>query len=133
MILFFFMTDKNLTASLFWVFRKKETFACTIFSKIFISRRACLHRRDRPGLIENHCIWLFVIVFVIVCYRLNPGRQSCMFKVNNRNTRARCEICSKLTKKIPEQCQWRDSSVFFVNSEHIPHLALVFLLFTLSR
>ena len=25
-----------------------------------------------------------------------------MFKVNNRNTRARCEICSKLTIKIPE-------------------------------
>ena len=26
-----------------------------------------------------------------------------MFKVNNRNTRTRCEICSKLTIKIPEQ------------------------------
>ena len=25
-----------------------------------------------------------------------------MFKVNNRNTRTRCEICSKLTIKIPE-------------------------------
>ena len=24
------------------------------------------------------------------------------FKVNNRNTRTRCEICSKLTIKIPE-------------------------------
>ena len=24
-----------------------------------------------------------------------------MFKVNNRNTRTRCEICSKLTIKIP--------------------------------
>ena len=24
-----------------------------------------------------------------------------MFKVNNRNTRARCEICSKLTIKTP--------------------------------
>ena len=33
-----------------------------------------------------------------------------MFKVNNRNTRARCVICSKLTIKTPEQCQrcqWR--------------------------
>ena len=28
-----------------------------------------------------------------------------MFKVNNRNTRARCEICSKLTIKIPERRQ----------------------------
>ena len=25
-----------------------------------------------------------------------------MFKVNNRNTRRRCEICSKLTMKTPE-------------------------------
>ena len=27
-----------------------------------------------------------------------------MFRVNNRNTRATCEICSKLTIKIPERC-----------------------------
>ena len=26
-----------------------------------------------------------------------------MFKVNNRNTRIRCEICSKLAIKIPER------------------------------
>ena len=26
-----------------------------------------------------------------------------MFKVNNRNTRIRCEICSKLTIKTPER------------------------------
>ena len=26
-----------------------------------------------------------------------------IFKVNNRNTRTRCEICSKLTIKIPER------------------------------
>ena len=30
-----------------------------------------------------------------------------MFKVNNRNIRKRCEICSKLTIKTPEQCYWR--------------------------
>ena len=29
-----------------------------------------------------------------------------MFKVKNRNTRTRCEICSKLTMKIPERRQW---------------------------
>ena len=28
-----------------------------------------------------------------------------MFKVNNKNTRTRCEICSKLTIKIPERRQ----------------------------
>ena len=29
-----------------------------------------------------------------------------MFKVNNRNIRASCEICSKLTIKTPERRQW---------------------------
>ena len=28
-----------------------------------------------------------------------------LFDVNNKNTRKWCEICSKLTKKTPEQCQ----------------------------
>ena len=48
-----------------------------------------------------------------------------MFKVNNRNTRARCEICLKLTIKIPE---WRQrlwtyftpcSRVSVANFEHV--------------
>ena len=30
-----------------------------------------------------------------------------MFKVNNRNIRGRCGICSKLTIKAPERRQWR--------------------------
>ena len=29
-----------------------------------------------------------------------------MIKVNNRNTRARCEICSKLTIRTPERRHW---------------------------
>ena len=41
-----------------------------------------------------------------------------MFKVNNRNTRARCKICSKLTIKTPERRQWRRSGVFIDNFEH---------------
>ena len=56
-----------------------------------------------------------------------------MFKVNNRNTRTRCEIYSKLTIKTPERCLWRRSGVFIVNFEHISHLVLVFLLLTLSK
>ena len=40
-----------------------------------------------------------------------------MFKVNNRNSGTRCEIYS---------------GVFIVNFEHIPHLAVVFLLLTLN-
>ena len=56
-----------------------------------------------------------------------------LFKVNNRNTRTRCEICSKLTINTPERRQWRRSGVFIVNFEHISHLVLVFLLLTLGR
>ena len=56
-----------------------------------------------------------------------------MFKVNNRNTRTSCEICSKLTIKTQERRQWRRSGVFIVNFEHISHFVLVFLLLTLSR
>ena len=49
-----------------------------------------------------------------------------LLKVNNRNTRARYEICSKLTIIISERRQWRPSSIFMVNFEHISHLVLVF-------
>ena len=55
-----------------------------------------------------------------------------LFKVNNKNTRKRIEICSKLTIKTPERCHWRLSGVFIVNFEHIKHLVLVFLLLTLN-
>ena len=41
-----------------------------------------------------------------------------MFKVNNRNTRTRCEIGSKLTLKIPELGHWRRSGVLIVDFEH---------------
>ena len=58
---------------------------------------------------------------------------SYVFKVNNRNTRARYEICSELTIKTPELRHWRRSDVFIVNFEHILYLVLVFLLLTLNR
>ena len=38
-----------------------------------------------------------------------------MFKINYRNTRTRCEICSRLTIKTPELC----SSVSVVNFEQV--------------
>ena len=56
-----------------------------------------------------------------------------MFKVNKRNTRTGCELCSKLTLKKAERRNSRRSGVFIVNFEHILHLVLVFLLLTLSR
>ena len=56
-----------------------------------------------------------------------------MFKVDNTDTRTRCEMCSKLTIKTPERSQWRHSGVFIVNFEHILRLYQLFLLLTLSR
>ena len=46
-----------------------------------------------------------------------------LFKVNNRNTRKRYEICSKLAIKT-RQCL--RSSVFIVNFERLSHLFLRF-------
>ena len=37
-----------------------------------------------------------------------------LLRVNNRNSRTRCEICSKFTIKTPEQRQWRCSGVFLL-------------------
>ena len=56
-----------------------------------------------------------------------------IFKVNNRSTRTRCNMLSKLTIKTPERRHWRRSRVFIVNFKHISYLVLVFLLLTLSR
>ena len=58
--------------------------------------------------------------FERVKHRIPAGHY--MFNVNKRNTRARCEIGSKLTSKMS-----------VANLEHTSHLVLVFLLLTLSR
>ena len=42
-----------------------------------------------------------------------------LFKDNNRKTRKRCDICSTLTIKTPEQRQWRRCSGSVVIFEHI--------------
>ena len=54
------------------------------------------------------------------------------FTCSKLNTRTRCEICSKLTLKIPKRRHWRRSGVFIVNFEYISHVVLVFLLLTLN-
>ena len=46
-----------------------------------------------------------------------------LLKVNNRNTRTRCEICSKLTVKLNK---------VIVSFEHISHVVILFLLLTLN-
>ena len=66
-----------------------------------------------------------------VADKINPAGIY-LFKVNNRNTRIRCEIGSKLTIKTPERRQWSRSGVYIVNFDHISHLVLVLLLLTLN-
>ena len=42
--------------------------------------------------------------------------------MNNKSTRNRCQICSKLTIKTSERRHGRRSGVFIINFEHISHL-----------
>ena len=52
-------------------------------------------------------------------FREDEDADNYMFNFNNRNTRTRCEKCSKLTIKTPERRQYRRSGFFIVNFEHI--------------
>ena len=82
--------------------------------------------------------WIFAsilrnrsILAYVFSKRLIPAKKY-MLKVSNRNTRKRCEICSKTTIKRPERSHWRRSGVFIVNFKHISFLFLMFLLLTLN-
>ena len=44
-----------------------------------------------------------------------------LLKVNYKNTKKKCEICSKLTIEIPELHHWCLSDVFIVNLQHVSH------------
>ena len=48
-----------------------------------------------------------------------------LLKINNINSRARHEICSKLAIKTPERRHWHRSGVFITNFHHISKLVLV--------
>ena len=53
-----------------------------------------------------------------------------LFKINNRNTRKRCEICSKLNKNTKRRYF---SNVFIANFEHISHLFSSVSIATLNK
>ena len=81
---------------------------------------------------------LLLLTLFLINQILKPKKElipatNYMSKVNNRNTKTRCEISSELTIKRPERWQWGHFGVIIVNFEHISYLALVFLLLTLSR
>ena len=91
---------------------------CLKYAKIWVSSNLSFPHKERN---ENS-----------VLTRKNTPVGIYFLKVNNRNTKTKCEICSKLTIKTPEQRQWRPSGVFVVNFEHISHFVLLFLLLTLN-
>ena len=92
-----------------------------------------LHRRvtAKERKEDEHAINAENIFDSTVAAELNPIGIY-LLKVNNRDTRTRCEICLKLIIKTPERRQCRCSAVFTVNFEHISHPVLVFLLLTLN-
>ena len=71
---------------------------------------------------QNDKIQLYeslVTIYINLHYAcINPAKNY-LFKVSNRNSRKRCEICTKLTIKTPERRHWRRSGIFIVNIEHI--------------
>ena len=56
-----------------------------------------------------------------------------LFKVNNIDTRIRCEICSELTMKKPERSQKHRPEDDAIGFEHTSHLVLVLLLLIFSK
>ena len=65
---------------------------------------------------------LFKVPRVIVMRTISSSAGIYLLKVNNRNTRTRCEICSKMTIKIPERRH------IIINFEYISHLVLLLTL-----
>ena len=82
---------------------------CTLPTQVLISRSREL----------RFWVWANLVRTLKSLSRNCPGNIY-LFKVENRNTRKRCEICSKLIK-TPERRQWRCSSIFIVKFEQISH------------
>ena len=73
---------------------------------------------------------IFVKISIIYDIVLNIPLPASIYllKVNNRNNRKRCKICSTLTIKTPERRQWPRYDVFMVNTS----CSSVFLLLILK-
>ena len=84
-----------------------------VFSRTLQRRPNWILKTSEITFTERHFTSSCGRLYILACIYL--------LKVNNRNIRTRCEICSKLTIKT-----------IIVNFENISHLVLVFLLLTLS-
>ena len=116
---------------------KNKISTCKILETHLYSSKNSISR-NLQDFLKHHHIW---IGSRLLTYRsfdscvkscTSQPAKSYLIKVSNKNTRTRCEICSKLTIKIAERHHWRRCAVFMVNFEHISHLALVFLLLTFT-
>ena len=88
---FFFNFPKNLYDTL----EKKKIFK---FSKLV---------KSFSGIFQNFCVHIHSKVCIYSHNTIFPSSVPAgnyMFKVNNGNTRTRCEICSKLTTTTPGVC-----------------------------
>ena len=79
------------------------------------------------------------LIAILRCWKFFAEKFRCytaniyLLKVNNKNSKKWCKICSKLTIKAPKRRQSRRSGVFIVNFEHISQLFSEFLLLTLNK
>ena len=81
------------------------------------------HYKDYSDVIA---VWVIKKIYTLTKVTNGPVNIY-LFQVNNRSTRNWCEICSELTIKKLEWCQWRHSGVFIVNFEHTSHHFLLLL------
>ena len=91
-----------------------------------VNQNRCVHPKQPPFFAYVHflaAVWPIhpSTCFWNVTYYSPFPAGIYLLKVNNRNTRTKCEICSKLTIKTPEQRQSFTlcSSVSIVNLEHV--------------
>ena len=67
-------------------------------------------------------LWWEPAVMVLTVVWMGHAQDGIYLLRVSRSTRLRCEICSKLTIKTPERCQWRRSGFVIGNFEHISNL-----------
>ena len=76
-------------------------------------------RKLLPNVFFNTYLNYCPLIWIVLSHFNNS-----LFKFNNRNTRTRCEICSKLTTKTPKRCQ--------IDFVLVSLFVLVFLFLTLK-
>ena len=82
--------------------------SCISPSKVF-----SITERHIDGSLVKLCLKIllvFVRLILLIFLFCHCPADIYMLEVNSRNTRKRCEICSKLTAKIPERRQWLKAS-----------------------